>query len=428
MAPAKPDADWAVLVYMCGDNDLESSAVADLREMKRVGSTDRLQVVVQVDRYHAGRPTRRYRLRKGTSLRSDAVGPPLGETNTGAPETLVDFARWAIDEFPARRTLLVLWNHGMGWDDRNVYARTRDQGLRVARGGRAVESGRPLRGGGRSTATLRRLADLGRRALFPASLLVRPAATAIGFDDHARDFLDTLEMQRAIRTIRRHLGRPVDVLGLDACLMSMVEVLHGMHGDVRCAVASEEIVPLEGWPYDDILRFLRANPEATPEHLATYLVRKYVASYARDRRVTLTATRMDRVDELAEAIDALARALLARRGDKALRLALEDARRRAWRSADTPEYVDLGGFCAALKRRTRVAAIRNAAAGVMTCLRRRIVLATASGGRPSARPTGLTIYLPDVPPETPMLQLYQRLPLVKRTAWGRVVRAFCAGW
>lgn len=36
---ARGTADWSILVYRCGDNDLESSAVADLREMKRIGST-----------------------------------------------------------------------------------------------------------------------------------------------------------------------------------------------------------------------------------------------------------------------------------------------------------------------------------------------------------------------------------------------------
>ena len=89
------EAAWTVMVYLCGDNDLEPSAVADMREMKRVGSSDDVHVLVQFDRYHAGMPTRRYRIRKGTSLRGDAVGPALGETNTG----------WLPEERPLPGTL-----------------------------------------------------------------------------------------------------------------------------------------------------------------------------------------------------------------------------------------------------------------------------------------------------------------------------------
>lgn len=425
---ARDTAAWSVLVYMCGDNDLESSAVADLREMKRVGSTDRVHVVVQFDRYHAGRPTRRYRLRKGTSLASDAVGPPLGETNTGDPNTLVDFARWAIDEYPAQRTLLVIWNHGQGWDDREVYARAERLGLRVVRRQLALDTGRRVTGPRLSTAAARRLADLGRHAVFPPQVSATLRASAIGFDDHARDFLDTLEVHRAVRRIRQHLGRPLEVLGFDACLMSMVEVLNGLEDGAQCAIASEEIIPLEGWAYDDMLRYLTATPDATPDALAVRIVRDYLKSYRRDRRVTLSACRLDSLEQLSTAVDGLCHALLPHRGDRGLRLALDDARRRAWRSSDTPEYVDLGTFCAALRARTRLAAVRARCADVVAVLRRRAVLASGHRGRPLVRPTGLTVYLPDTLPDRAMLRLYERLPFVRHTAWGRVVRAYSRGW
>ena len=61
------------MVYLCGDNNLESSAVIDLREMKSVGTTAGLNVVAQFDRYHKGMPTRRYLLRRGTSLRRELL-------------------------------------------------------------------------------------------------------------------------------------------------------------------------------------------------------------------------------------------------------------------------------------------------------------------------------------------------------------------
>src|SRR5690242_5403923 len=157
------------MVYLCGDNNLESSAVADLREMKRVGTTADLNVIAQFDRYHKGMPTRRYLLRRRSSLRSDAVGPALGETDTGDPQVLIDFATWAIANYPAEHYLLVVWNHGAGWDDTDVYKRVAAVDRTVARTDPLVSAVRARAG----------------RALFRGTIdsIIRTAA--IGFDDHA---------------------------------------------------------------------------------------------------------------------------------------------------------------------------------------------------------------------------------------------------
>ena len=50
---------WTVMVWMAGDNDLESFGDKDLAEIKRVGSTDEANVVVQFDSMGDDR-TRRY--------------------------------------------------------------------------------------------------------------------------------------------------------------------------------------------------------------------------------------------------------------------------------------------------------------------------------------------------------------------------------
>jgi len=39
-------AEWTILVYMAGDNNLNSFGGKDLLEMKRIGSTDKVHVVV----------------------------------------------------------------------------------------------------------------------------------------------------------------------------------------------------------------------------------------------------------------------------------------------------------------------------------------------------------------------------------------------
>ena len=34
---------------------------------------------------------------------------------------LRDFVKWAVTEHPAQHYMLVIWNHGAGWDDSNLY-------------------------------------------------------------------------------------------------------------------------------------------------------------------------------------------------------------------------------------------------------------------------------------------------------------------
>src|SRR5262245_27551191 len=119
-------AKWTVMVYMAGNNSLSGAASADLGEMQKVGSSERVKVaafVKQVDR-----AARYVLVGKGGEERAE----PLPEsTDSGAPQTVVDFIRWAVKQAPAERYALVLWNHGGGWSPDDF-----DQLYQQVRGGR----------------------------------------------------------------------------------------------------------------------------------------------------------------------------------------------------------------------------------------------------------------------------------------------------
>jgi Clostripain family len=106
--------------------------------MKKIGSTNALNVVAQFDRRAASHQTHRYFLRKGGNLESDVVDN-LGETNAGDPGVLTDFIVWSVKNYPAARYMLVIWNHGGGWDDTDVYRLAR----RVA-GANVTRRGAPI--------------------------------------------------------------------------------------------------------------------------------------------------------------------------------------------------------------------------------------------------------------------------------------------
>jgi hypothetical protein len=92
------------------------------------------------------------------------------------------------------------------------------------------------------------------------------------YDDSARDFLDNAELRRALRDATQHLGRnKIDVLGLDACLMAMIEVAYQIRDEVSYLVGAETVLPTDLWPWTEILQALHDRPETTPRELAVSL-------------------------------------------------------------------------------------------------------------------------------------------------------------
>lgn len=259
--------NWTLMVYLAGDNNLDSAGVADLKEMKTVGSTDRIAVLAQFDRAGGRGETVRYCLNSGTPLDKDAV-QRLGETNMGDPKVLEDFVTWGVTNYPAEHYLLVLWNHGAGWDDANIYQGDVFSGAAppvsrksrpiVTRGAAAGARVLPL---AQARAGIRRT----RRALFSTTVEAAVKQRGIAYDDQAQDFLDNIELKRVMTRIKRKLRRKIDILGMDACLMSMAEVAYQLRDVADYSVASEESEPGDGWPYDRILKALAAKPTMTPE-------------------------------------------------------------------------------------------------------------------------------------------------------------------
>ncbi|HEX5749526.1 MAG TPA: clostripain-related cysteine peptidase, partial [Archangium sp.] len=135
--PAPQKKQWTVMVWMAGDNNLEDAALDDLQELKQVGSTDDVDILVQLDRM-GDQQTRRYHVRKGTTADQDIV-EEIGETNTGDPQCAIDFFTWGIQRSPANHYLTVLWNHGSGIDETNVYRQASRLGMKIER--RATPTG-----------------------------------------------------------------------------------------------------------------------------------------------------------------------------------------------------------------------------------------------------------------------------------------------
>lgn len=257
-------AKWTFMVYIAADNNLEGNGLEDVNEMERVGSTDEVNIVVQLDRsrhYSSADGnwdgSRRYRIEQDSSTNSigSTVLEDLGSVDSGDPDTLAEFGVWGVENFPAEHYALVLWNHGWGWD------------LTAAGGTKGVAS-----------------------------------------DDSTGNDISVArgELAEALATVTDRIGEPLDLLGMDACLMGSWEVGYEAAPYADIFVGSQASEGLDGWAYDTAMADLVADPDMSAATLGDFIALRFHETHDSTQSVVdLRASA-----ELASALDQLAQAMM----------------------------------------------------------------------------------------------------------------------
>ena len=293
---------WTVMVYMDGDNNLSSWANLNLKAMQNVGSTEKVTVIVQLDTY--GGTTKRYKVEKGAlTLLGD-----MGELDMADVATLRNFVTFATRTYPADHYALILWDHGQGWKN-------------------AVPAG--------GTKSMFNDYDNGKYVTLLSNYYIA-------------DALAEAELETNIK---------LDILGIDACEMSVIEAAYEFRNAADIFVASQELVSVSGWDYDDLLTRLVNNPGMTPVALSQTMVESFQNYYAHstDTDQTIAALALSKkyardgisdIGTLAHTVNDLALRLLARMaaaGTRAATLELLTSSRAAVQEFDllSPISIDL---------------------------------------------------------------------------------------
>jgi hypothetical protein len=381
---AKERAQWTFMVYLAGDNNLSSAGEKDIGEMRSVGSTADVNIVVEFDRIGNKHETRRYHIQQdGTNEHVKS----LGETDSGDPQVLLNFLEWVARNYKADRYGLVLWNHGSGWMP--------DEMDRVARSVNAVDYNE-------REANERSSSSLGR-ALFRTTLqkiykTSSAAERAILSDDGTGHSLDTVELGNVLAKTVEMFGQKLDLLGMDACLMSNLEVAYQAQEYVKYIVASEENEPNDGWPYDVVLGYLAANPDAATADFAAHIVKAYVRSYTERHYsgpVTQAALDLSQVSALAQPLDALSSTLIP--SMSVAKYWLGEALHKTGARFRSSTLWDVAEVCEHLESEADDEAVQQAADTVRATLQPNndtFVIAEDHHGSKVERCGGVTIYLP----------------------------------
>lgn len=363
--------DWTVMVFVNGKNNLEGDGLADINEMEMVGSTPGMNVIVEAGQMSTNRLARYYITRDtDTTQISSRVLGTASAVDMGDPASVKDFVLWAERRYPARKYLLILWDHGSGW-----------------------LKGNP----------------------------VQPAAgDAKGISDDwtTGHNIDTPQLGRLLREIEA-AGARVDLLAMDACLMQVAEVAYELK-DTRVShiAASEEIEPGSGYPYDRWLRRLARNTRMGAAELGTVIARQYLAANPngfQGRGLTYSVVEVAGMRDLGAKMDALARAAMAADDKAAVLRARAEATR--YFLADNK---DLRRFSQLLMQYSAKAEVKAAAAELERALERGRGPVVFSGV--SARRTtlshGLAAYIPETAGD---IRGYNELKLSADTQWDEFV-------
>lgn len=298
--------NWTIMVWLDGDNNLEEYAVEDLNEMEYglsqalAGDStveSKLAIVVQIDRtgdydtssYDDGPDwtgTRRYFITpdssEGGNIESIKLAE-LGEVNMGNANNLKSFINYTKTIAPADKYALILWNHGGGVQGNEPPGEEGDE------------------------------PDIIDKAL-------------CGDDTNNSDSLYVGEITDVLTD-----AEDVEVIGIDACLMGMVEVAYEYRPasskfGANYLTASPHSEQGDGWPYDKIINRLKGSgtddegdtcydvASLTEEQLATIFSEEYSDFIVNDSGYypyyytdeVMTAMDLSQVESVKTALDALA--------------------------------------------------------------------------------------------------------------------------
>ena len=282
---AHAETSTTLLVYMCGA-DLQSAACEDIYEMGIAEVGDNVNIVILAGGAEEwdfdeiqGNTRNLITLRDGNF---ESI-TDWGWKSMGSEESLLEFLRYGLTEYPADRTVAVLWDHGAG------------------------------------------------------------SEAGVCFDDTTedQDGLSLLEINNVLYDLHEQMGDyHIDIFGCDACMMATYEMAAMLsYYDIDYYIASEELEPGIGWHYTSWLEKLGKQPDMTAEELCGCIVDNYMEAGLKetpDDYLTLSVISLHEMGNLQEAVEKLASTMLGelQQGNVA------DLRRERSRMYSFGSYVD----------------------------------------------------------------------------------------
>lgn len=389
----KQRKEWNILVYIAGDNNLHYFLWNNIRQMARVGSNGRINIIVQINEPGSHKKTQRYYIEQNKAYLLNKAEVEQGiKLDSGHPQTLSDFVVESIAKYPAERNFLILANHGSGILD-------------------------PI------TSCIVNPADLlSQGSEREYAISSQHYTRGICFDNSHGSYLTNEGLETALQTICKKLGKKIDILGLDACFMGMLECGNLIKKYADIMIASQEVELGLGWYYDKMLiPFTERN--LSPQELAHHVINCYNHYQFINDAYTLSAINLSQIDKVESALDNVARILHKAfvSGHTGLRTIVRQARdRRNCTCFEEVTFIDLGHWYRNLHQYLLAdntpkdelyGQLRHTLEVGLESLQ--AVVISKAQGKSLAQASGLSIYFP----ERSIHESYYRTPFARTNHW-----------
>ena len=215
-----------LIVYMAADNDLESYAMENLKQME-LSNFSRINVLALVDRAEGydetdgnWTDTRFYKISHDRTNGSNLVSkrldcPALGissesetELNMGNYQVLKNLVRYVESQYKTEKYALIIWGHGTGWRNSVIAEK---------------------------------------------SLAGESSVRAVAIDDKTGSYISVSELGKALE------NSSLSVIGFDTCFGGVIENIYELRNCADLTVASPGVTPAGGWKYREMLEKLSAS-------------------------------------------------------------------------------------------------------------------------------------------------------------------------
>lgn len=329
---AATEKEWTFAVFLNGHNNLDPYAVTNLEQMTRVGSNDSMNIVSMTDR-ESNSCSYQY-IEKGNIKTIQQ----LGSVDMGDFKVLQNFGHWVKENYPAKHYFFIVWNHGSGWN------KTRNM-----------------------------------------------ASRGISYDDGTGNHITTPQLGEALADIKKTIGQNIDIFGMDACLMQMMEVSYQIKDSCDYVLGSEETEPGDGYPYDTFLKCL--TPGVSAEDFGKGMVKEFAIAYSgsgcfNKADVTTSLVKISALNDLKDAIDGFAKTAISGNFAKEFKTALASVQKFYYRT-----NIDLVHFVTLIQAAVKDSGMKDACQKVITAAKAAIPQNGATG-QTMKNASGLAIYFP----------------------------------
>lgn len=252
------NAQWDILYYFDSSDGLSQAAIKNITDLVRGYNENRdkqeLNIYIQLHCLDQdgliGPEAYRYRVTPHGLVVCDSV-----QLSYDCAQDLIDAARWAFEKSTATHTMIIFSNHGGGIID-PIWHETECGGHWDAQEDALM--------------TLHKSKNINRQQHKALMMMKEP-----------RVYLSINELNKALTIITQEIlpQKKFDIIGMDMCLMSILEVMWAVAPYSKFYIASQDASSSYGWDYYQLFKNIAYNTQ--PEVLANTIVTTYDQFYTK---------------------------------------------------------------------------------------------------------------------------------------------------